>query len=250
MASNSENSFYKNADSLLELINLAVSWGTTYAPSSPNLSVGSLQTLHSDYVSFLGSVNSAQTTYVNQVNDRKNLFKGLSSKAVRIVAILKSSGASQDLIDDAQTIVRKLRGSRKRNNGNATETPTTPDSSNPPLPNSFSVSQRSYANQQGFFLELINLVASFPAYSPSEAEFQTANLNVFASNLADANESVINKYYLLFNARTNRNEFLHNPSTGLLVTAVNVKAYIKGLFGFKSPQYKAATAIKFSKRKK
>jgi hypothetical protein len=53
----------------------------------------------------------------------------------------------------------------------------------------------------------------------------------------------------LVTARRERNEILYAPQTGMIDTALAVKAYVKGVFGAASPEFKAVNHIHFQGRK-
>lgn len=144
---------------------------------------------------------------------------------------------------DARTINRKLQGAR----ATKTEKPVvdnTPGAA-PPADNSISVSQQSYDQQIEHLSKLIALLNASSAYSPNEADLTVTALQAKQAALQSANGAVIDAYTLYSNSRIARNEELYNPVTGLVPTAINVKKYIKSVFGTTSPQYKQVYGLLF-----
>ncbi len=91
------------------------------------------------------------------------------------------------------------------------------------------------------------LVASEPSYTPNEVDLQVATLNTLAASLALANTNVIDATTNLSNARITRDTTLYAPNTGLYDIQLEVKKYVKSVFGASSQQYKQVSKIKFTK---
>ena len=162
---------------------------------------------------------------------------------------------------DAKTLNRKIQGKRKGEIKPPATTPVppvppmppvppggpTPVPPVPPTPEQISVSQQSYDSLLENFNKLILLVASEPTYTPNEVDLQVINLNILASNLATQNTSVINATTALSNARIARNNTLYANKTGLYDIQVEVKKYVKSVFGATSQEYKQINSVKFKK---
>ena len=58
---------------------------------------------------------------------------------------------------------------------------------------------------------------------------------------------MINAEVVYSNARISRNSVLYAENTGLVEIALEVKKYVKAIFGATSPQYKQVSGIKFKK---
>jgi hypothetical protein len=71
----------------------------------------------------------------------------------------------------------------------------------------------------------------------------TATLN----DLKAKNSAVIAAEIPLNNARIARNDIMYKPNKGMVDVALDVKTYIKSIFGGSSPQYKKISKIKFTK---
>ena len=98
------------------------------------------------------------------------------------------------------------------------------------------------------FSALIDLVSSVPSYTPNETDLSVASLATFRDNLQTANTNVTNAEVTYSNARISRNNTLYTKDTGLVDIAMDVKNYVKSIFGATSPQYKQVSGIKFTNR--
>jgi hypothetical protein len=93
---------------------------------------------------------------------------------------------------------------------------------------------------------MIESVSQDANYKPNETELQVATLQTKLDGLKTANTDLINGFTNWSNARINRNTTLYNPLTGLVQTALEVKKYVKSVFGASSPQFKQVSGLEFS----
>lgn len=94
--------------------------------------------------------------------------------------------------------------------------------------------------------KLIKLLASVPSYTPTENSLKVTTLNTLLANLKSANTLAYTKVVSVSNARIVRNKVLYDNADALVKLAKLVKAYIKGKFGAKSPEYAQISALKFT----
>ena len=64
--------------------------------------------------------------------------------------------------------------------------------------------------------------------------------------MKSTNTDLINAYTNWSNSRIQRDTILYNPLTGLVQTALEVKKYVKSVFGATSPQYKQVSSLVFN----
>jgi hypothetical protein len=76
-----------------------------------------------------------------------------------------------------------------------------------------------------------------------------ANLNTILADLRARNTAVINTTTALSNARIARDRVLYAEGTGMVDIALDVKQYVKSVFGATSPQYKQVSGLKFNRSK-
>ena len=97
--------------------------------------------------------------------------------------------------------------------------------------------------------KLIKLLTSVTAYAPNEADLKVTALTTLLTDLKAKNTAVITAEAPLTNARIARNDVLYKPGTGVVDTSVDVKTYVKSVFGATSPQYKTISGLTFTNRK-
>ena len=94
---------------------------------------------------------------------------------------------------------------------------------------------------------MITLLSSEALYLPNENDLTTTALNTLLASVRSANTAVINATTYLRNARIARNKVLYATDTGIHDIALEVKKYIKSVFGASSPEYKQVSKLKFTK---
>jgi hypothetical protein len=265
MASTSETGHPINVANFEDLISRCIGYGISYQPSKPVLQVPALQALRLTAQANLSAVNSAILVLINAINARKLAFDPLKPLATRIVSALDATNATDELVKDARTLNRKIQGKRKGETKPPTTTPTDPVPPVPPIPptgtdpapipptvptpEQISVSQQSYDSLLENFNKLILLVASEPSYTPNEVDLQVATLTALAATLASQNTVVIDATTALSSARIARNHTLYDDNTGLYDIQLEVKKYVKSVFGASSEEYKQISKIKFTNYK-
>lgn len=242
MASTSETGHAKNVANLEELISFCTAYGTTYNPSKNNIKLTALNTLFTSAKNTLQSVKSSKVSFDNGTNTREIAFEPLRKLATRIINALEATDAKQQTIDDARTINRKIQGTRSGSKKPVPATESTPASTQ------ISVSQQSYDNLIDSFAKLIQLVTAEPLYTPNESDLKVTALNTLLTTLKTANTAVINTTTSYSNSRISRDTTLYGSDTGLVDTALEVKKYIKSVYGSTSPQYKQVSKLQFRNR--
>jgi hypothetical protein len=243
MASTSDTGHAKNVAIFESLISSCTAFGVTYNPSKASIKLPALTALQTSAAAALQTVKTSKAAYDNATNAREVSFKPLKPFATKIVSALAATDASTQTVDDLKTINRKLQGSRAK----AIEKPA-PSATPPATPaKNVSASQQSFDNIIDHFTQMIALLAAEPKYLPNENELKLAALNTLLADLKAKNSAVINADTALKNARIARNKVLYAPATGMVDTALAVKAYVKSLFGATSSQYKQVAMIKFTK---
>ena len=241
--SRSETGHARNVANLETMISFCTAYGTTYNPSKTTLQLVSLNTLLTSAQTEISNVTTAKNAFDIATGDRQLVFEPLKSLATKIFNYLSVTDATEQTIADAKTINNKLQGRRAKT---VSETPPTEGGT---APNTVSVSRQSYDMLTENFSAYIDLVSSVPSYTPNETELTVTSLTTFHSNLQTANTNVMNAEVVYSNARISRNTILYAKSTGLVEIALEVKKYVKAIFGATSPQYKQISGIKFTSRK-
>ena len=243
MASTSETGHAKNVTNFNELISFVTGYGTNYNPTKSSIKLTALQALLAEAESSINAVNTALPAYSNTVSAREAAFEPLSKLTTRIMNAVKATDTTTQVDESARTLVRKIQGKRA--------TPKTPEPEKAAAITEgkeikeISSSQMSYDNRLDNFDKLIQLLSSIPLYTPNEAELKVASLKNLYTDLKTKNTAFINAITPLSNARISRNETLYKADIGLVDTALDVKTYIKSLFGATSPQYKQISKLEF-----
>ena len=245
MPSTSETGHAKNVANFEDLISFSTGYGATYNPSKEALKVANLNTRLANARTVLNEVKTTQTAFNNATNKRMDAFKPLKSLATKIINALDATDASAETVKDARTINRKIQGQRA--------TPKTVSS--PPAAQvegaadkTISAGQQSYDQQIEHFAKLVELLSSDSNYKPNEADLTVAANQTKLAALKAANTDVVKTYTNWSNSRIARTNTLYNPLTGLVNTALDVKKYIKSIFGALSPQFKQVSKLEFRNR--
>ncbi len=246
MTTTSETGHVINVAQLDELVGFVTAYGTSYNPSKASIHLTALQTLSVNAKKALDDVKAANPDYSNAVAAREAAFEPLSKLTTRILNALKTSDASEQVIDNAKTIIRKIQGVRATPKKTEEEKQTL--TAEGKETKEVSSSQMSYNNRLDSFDKLIKLLNSLSnVYTPNETDLQIATLTTLFSDLTTQNATVIATNIPLSNSRLSRDEILYKDTTGLYDIANAVKTYIKSVFGATSPQYKQISSLKFTK---
>jgi hypothetical protein len=227
-----------------KLLSFCNAHGAMYNPSKASLKVAALNTLLTSAQQSLEAVKTVRTAYDNAVNIRNQAFADLPKLMTRIVNILASTDASGKTVEDAYFYARKFRPESRSRRPKPSDGITT--AIEPPLTRS--TAQLDYDAKADNFAAFVKVVSAEPLYKPNETELQVNALNALVTNLRDKNKAVITALVTWSNARAARNRQLYQAS-GIHGTAISVKKYVKGLFGFQSVAYAQIRSIRFVNRK-
>lgn len=243
MISTSETGHAKNIANFQRLIEFVTDYGTAYNPSKASLKLPELLTLKTESDSALLDVIDKNTVYNNSVNQRVSAFADIKPLATRLVNALQTTEAGAETIKDAKGFNRKIQGKR-------TAAPQTPTDPNEPVPNTISSSQLSYDQLIQHFTGLVSVLRYEVSYAPNEVDLKIASLDVVIEDMVEKNAEVARSYTKISSARTVRDQTLYQRQDSLLETALEIKKYIKSVFGTTSPQYEQVKGILIKRAKK
>ena len=243
MASTSETGHSKNVANFENLVSYVTGYGAAYKPSKSSIMLTALQALSSSAKNAIGAVNAALPAYSNAVSAREAAFEPFSKLITRVMNALKATDTTEQVDESAKTLVRKLQGSRATAKKTEEEKKVAAAAGKEVV--EISSSQMSYDSRLDNFDKLIKLLASVALYAPNEADLKVAALTTLHNDLKAKNTAVATATIPLSNARIARNDILYKPNTGLVDTALDVKTYIKSLYGATSPQYKQVSGLEF-----
>lgn len=246
MASISETGHEKNVAIFDNLISYVTAYGVTYNPSKASIRLDALQSLATNAKTAIAAVNNALPAYSNAVAAREAAFNPLSKLATRVLNAIKATDTTEQVDENAKSLVRKIQGTRA--SAKKTEEEKTALAASGTEVKEISTSQMSYDSRLDNLDKLIKLLTSIPLYAPNENDLKLTSLTSLYNDLKTKNTEVVNANTALSNARIARNDVLYKTNTGLCDIAFDVKTYIKSLFGATSPQYKQISGLKFTKR--
>lgn len=251
MASTSETGHAKNVANFEDLIAKCTGFGPAYNPTKNSIKIAAMTTLLNSARNSLQTLKTTKTVYDNATNSREIAFANLKKLCTRVVNALGATDSAKQTVADAKTINRKIQGKRADNKTTSPLVPPT-DTTTPPVPDfsQISVSQQSYDSLIDNFSKLIVSVTAEPLYIPNEIDLKVTALNTTLTNLKTANTGVINVTPAYRTALISRNTSLYQPDTGLVYIALEVKKYVKSVFGAKSTQYAEISGIQFKKQVK
>lgn len=244
MSSTSEVGHAKNVANLQKLTEQVTAY-TLYNPPVTNISVASLQTLHTTAKAKLAEVEDARTANKNAIALRQVAFENLKPTCTRIINLLDIMGLPEGTIDQAKSLNRSIQGAKKK--------PTTPaenpDNGQPSASNQISTSRQSYTQQAENFGILLQLLATVPGYKPNEEDLKLNNLNTYHESLVSTTQPVDQTEAELNVRLIERNQILYTEGSGLYTIAQNVKKYVKTIYGASSTEYANVSSIKFTEPK-
>jgi hypothetical protein len=244
MSSTSETGHAKNIANFQLLTAFVLGYGATYNPSKNILKLPQLNALITLSQTKLSDVLSKNTIYNNAINDRILEFSDLKPLSTRLINAIEATDAPAEKIKDAKGYNRKMQGKR------AAALPTTPLDPATPAPTTISTSQQSYDQQIQHFAGLVSVLQSEPSYAPNETDLKIVTLTAKQTRLTTKNSAVATAYTNISNARLARNKTLYDPAVGLVDVALEIKNYVKSVFGATSPEYAQISGIEFKREKK
>jgi len=243
MTSTSETGHAKNVANFDELVSFVSAYGSAYNPSKASIKLTALQALATKAKTVLKAVNAAIPVYSICVADRELAFLPLNKLSTRIINAIKASDASSQLTEDAKTYVRKIQG--RRASPKKTEAEKQALLAEGKAVKEISTSQLSYDSRVDSFDKFISLLKGITEYTPNENDLKTDALSALLDVLKTKNEAVIAATIPLSNARLVRNDVLYREKTGLVDTAMDVKTYVKSVYGAGAAQYKQISKLVF-----
>lgn len=248
MASTSETGHVKNVANFLKYNQFVATLGATYNPSIPSIVLTALTTMQATAKTKLDAVSTALDVWKDATNKREIAFNPLATFSTQLLGVLKSTNASQQAVNDFAFLVGKMRGDTggklTKADAGKVSNPETSSTSEEETP-SKSTSQQSFDQKLEHFGKMILLLQGEPSYTPNEVNLQIVTLQTQLTNLTALNAAATNATATLKASRIDRNTFYYTPDTGMLDIIKKSKAYIQGVYGNSSQQYKTALSFKF-----
>ncbi len=223
-----------------------VSADSTYNPSNASLSTTALEAQYAAGLAAVEGVSAKMAPNKIAISERQIAFDALGKLVTRSRNLLKATGASSEVLADAETFVRKLTGTRK--SPKAKEVPDNPATPENEAAASHSASQMSFDNRLGNFGGYLAIVSNVSAYKPNEADLKVDALKATSSDLKSKNDAVSSTFVPLSQARGLRDQLLYLNADCVVNTALLVKAYVSGALGTSSQLNKQIKGLQFKRR--
>lgn len=210
---------------------------TAYNPWIDNLKIPNLTTLYSSALTNLNLVKDKRTANKNAIAERQAVYESLKPKTTRIINQLDILGLNKTTIDQAKSLNRLIQGSKKSNPQSQRQDLETTTSK--------STSRQSYTQTAENFSKLLQLITTIDTYNPNTEDLKLNNLTAYHTTLVDATQEVNQTEAELNTALIARNTILYKEGSGLHDIALNVKKYVKSVYGATAPEYKKVSKIEF-----
>jgi hypothetical protein len=215
----------------------------TYAPPNSKIATAAMDVQYGAALAAVQDVGSKIAPNKVAISERQSAFDKLPAIVTRSRNVLKASGASKAIIDDAETSLRKVLGRRK--SPKVKDNPATP--ANEASAN-HSSAQTSFENQVGNYGAYLAILGAVPEYQPNDAALKLTALTTFKTDLQAKNDAVSATFVPLSQARGLRDQLLYLSADNVVDTALLAKAYVAGEFGTNSNVYKQIKGLKFQRR--
>ena len=243
MPSTSETGHAKNVANFQTLIEFVKGYGAVYNPSKQSIQLPALVALKDSAGAEMANTLSKKNIYTNKVNERQLAFSDVETLASRLVNALEVTDASSGSIKNAKSFRQKILGKR-------TTPPKISTDSNTPEPKTNSVSQKSFDQITEHLSGLKTILQAEPTFAPNETELQVATVSAKIQDLYAKTAAVNKALSELSSSRISRNKTLYTDENSIYETAIDIKKYIKSLFGPSSPQFAQVKGLKITSLKK
>jgi hypothetical protein len=245
--STSETGHAKNVANFGKLVSFCTGYGAAYNPVRSTLSLNALFKMQNESQSTVYAVNVVLPAYNNAVAAREGAFKPVNKLITRVMNALKAADTTPETDAKVASLVRKLQGRRVSAKLTEEEKKALAEQGKEQI--EISASQLSFDNRLDTLDKLVNLLGSIPAYNPNEEDLKVSSLAALLEDLKAKNKSVVDATTPLSNARIARNDILSKENTGLVDVALDVKSYVKSVFGATSPQFHQISGLEFKRYK-
>ncbi|MEZ4802044.1 MAG: hypothetical protein R2797_04670 [Gelidibacter sp.] len=223
-----------NYDHFGQLIQFVFGIGTPpYSPPGTRLPLAQLEALYAQADLALQKVQTKKEVFQTAINERQAMFDTVSPLAAQVFGQLVACGADDKLLADFRNYANLLNGKRAKD--------IDPDSNDKHV----SASHKSFANRIWSWNGIVTICAGFDDYESNDPALTVAALTDVKDALVNSNADFQKAFTDIKMARIHRDEVFYKAVTGLVPVALDVKAYIKALFGYKSELFKMVNHLSF-----
>jgi hypothetical protein len=237
----------QNVTNLEVLIAVIITFGPTYNPPKPSITIPGLNELLEKGKLEINALNAAEVASKNALAACTAAQDDFDSLITRSINALRISDVPAQTLAQAEGLVRELRGKR----ASALLTPEEQAAAKAEGNTAKQVVKHNSTLESKLenMAKYVLLLESIPGYMPNEPELRTRALRNKLNDIKAKDMLVTSTGAAFDAARLSRDTFLYTDNTGLCPIASDAKTYVKSVFGATSPQYKQVSGIKFFKRK-
>ncbi len=233
MAETSDTKFLNTCRRHLDIFKADVKWN----PSNSLLEITKLEAQLAAAYPIANDVPARLAPQKIRINDRQASYAKINPLVRASRRYLKSSGATEAEIADANSQINKILGQRA-----APKPKVNPDAPAQEAAQINSVSHQSYDSRLGNFIGYRELTNSISAYQPNEDEVKISTMDALVTECTSANNAVSAGFVPLFDSWNLRDAKLYTDAASVFEVFSDAKEYYKSLYAPGSPQYRAVTA--------
>jgi len=238
-----ETGHAKNVSNFDKFVAEILTFGVSYKPSKGIFKIEELSSRLNAGKAALSAVYNAEQALKSAISAREVAFEPFNKLITRVSYAMKASDTAEQFDEKGLSLIRKLQG-RRISPKNTQEMAVTPDP-NVKEPATISSTHLSYDSRIENFDKLIKLLAGAPSYNPNETDLKVTSLTVYHNDLKARNNAVNAAESTLNQARIVRNDILYKKNVGIVDLTVDIKNYLKSIYGAHSPQLHRICAIRF-----
>lgn len=240
MASTSETGNVKNIAAFKELLSICVDLGAGYQPKKAILQISYLNGVISNTNNAMMAWADLKGKYQKNVDDCEIVFNELKLLAPQVIGALKSSDATEEVVETAMGWYRRFlpKPKPKKKKGET--------STDGKKPRSISTSHQSRVKLIETFTGLVTAVSKEPSYDPNEPFLKIMALRTFQIKMQTVHDAVMTSLVAERGSRAIRDKNLYEEKTGLVAVGNAVKVYIQSAFAKNTQNHKRVDTVKFT----
>ncbi|MCX2681053.1 hypothetical protein OOZ15_13960 [Galbibacter sp. EGI 63066] len=207
-----------------------------YNPAVEVLKTENLKQLYTKATEVLNKVEEKRATNKKAIHARQDAYEDLRPTTTRIINQLDILNLSEGDFAQAKSLNNLIQGKRqiKKDSEEEIEVETV----------TISTSRQSFTQLADNFSKLIQLLENIPNYNPNIEELKLEEVKNYQTAMVESTKAVDQTEAELNAALIERNELLYAEDTGLYDIALDVKKYVKSVYGATAPEYTKVSGIK------
>jgi hypothetical protein len=217
--------------------------GALFNPSQALIVLAALQEKLGDAKTELAKVDTAEAARKVKTDEVQAEFEGLNKYVVNIKRTAEVVLNDPAFTADLQSIVNRFTSSSRKTG--LPDDPLTPniDESRTAV----STSQTSRDNRIAHLADLVALLKTKPAYTPTDNEYKVANIEAKLASLTAKNNAARAAEAALGNAQDDRDRTLYDDETGIIKLVKLIKTQLAVKPGKDSAAYQQINVLEFRK---